>query len=89
MLFSTGKKYFPREIEELLYEHPDIVQAAVMGAPDARLGERNCLCLVVRPGATLTFDEIVNFLKGRVADYKLPEELIVLDEMPYANRGSL
>ncbi len=84
-----GKKYFPREIEELLYEHPKIVQAAVIGAPDPRLGERNCLCLVVRPGATLTLDEIVEFLKGRVADYKLPEELVVLDEFPMTPTGKI
>ena len=74
-----GKKYFPREIEELLYQHPAILQVAIVGAPDARLGEHNCMCVVLKPGASLTLDEVVAFLSGRVADYKLPEELVVMD----------
>jgi acyl-CoA synthetase (AMP-forming)/AMP-acid ligase II len=84
-----GKKYFPREIEELLYEHPKIVHAAVIGMPDPRLGERNCLCVVVKPGAKLTLDEVVDFLRGRVADYKLPEELVLLTEFPLTPTGKI
>ena len=84
-----GKKYFPREIEELLYEHPKILQVAVIGAPDPRLGERNCLCVVVKPGMTLTLDEAVEFLRGRVADYKLPEELLVMSEFPMTPTGKI
>ena len=84
-----GKKYFPREIEELLYEHPKITQVAVIGLPDPRLGERNCLCVVVKSGATLTLDEVTEFLKGRVADYKLPEELVVMAEFPMTPTGKI
>jgi non-ribosomal peptide synthetase component E (peptide arylation enzyme) len=84
-----GKKYFPREIEELLYQHPKIVQAAIVGAPDPRLGEKNCLCAIVRPGATLALDEVVAFLKGRVADYKLPEALVVMNEFPMTPTGKI
>ena len=84
-----GKKYFPREIEELLYEHPKIVQVAIVGTPDLRLGEKNCMCVVVQPGAVLTLDEVVAFLRGRVADYKLPEELIVLPELPMTPTGKI
>ena len=47
-----GKKFFPREIEEMLYTHPDVMHAAMVGLPDARLGERNCLCIIPSPGAT-------------------------------------
>jgi acyl-CoA synthetase (AMP-forming)/AMP-acid ligase II len=84
-----GKKYFPREIEELLYEHPKIVQAAIVGAPDPRLGEKNCLCAIVKPGATLALDEVVAFLKGRVADYKLPEALVIMDDFPMTPTGKI
>ncbi|MEP7056768.1 MAG: AMP-binding protein [Caldimonas sp.] len=84
-----GKKYFPREIEELLYEHSRIVQVAVVGVPDRRLGERNCLCVVLKPGATLTLDEVTAFLKGRVADYKLPEKLVVMTEFPMTPTGKI
>jgi acyl-CoA synthetase (AMP-forming)/AMP-acid ligase II len=84
-----GKKYFPREIEELLYEHPAVFQVAIVGAPDARLGERNCMCVVLKPGAALTLEEVVAFLKGRVADYKLPEELVVMNDLPMTPTGKI
>jgi acyl-CoA synthetase (AMP-forming)/AMP-acid ligase II len=84
-----GKKYFPREIEELLYEHPSILQVAIVGAPDARLGEKNSLCVILKPGAALTLTEVVSFLRGRVADYKLPEELHVLSDFPMTPTGKI
>jgi len=84
-----GKKYFPREIEELLYEHPAILQMAIVGAPDARLGEKNCLCVVLKPGASLTLDEVVAFLRSRVADYKLPEQLEIMDSLPMTPTGKI
>jgi len=84
-----GKKYFPREIEELLYEHPKIVQVAIVGAPDPRLGEKNCLCAIVKPGTTLALDEVVAFLRGRVADYKLPEQLVVMSDFPMTPTGKI
>ena len=84
-----GKKYFPREIEELLYEHPKIVQAAIVGAPDARLGEKNCLCVIIKEGESLALDEVVGFLKGRVADYKLPEAIVVMNDFPMTPTGKI
>ena len=84
-----GKKYFPREIEELLYEHPKILQVAIVGTPDPRLGEKNCLCAVLKPGTTLELSEIVAFLKGRVADYKLPEAMVVMTDFPMTPTGKI
>jgi non-ribosomal peptide synthetase component E (peptide arylation enzyme) len=84
-----GKKYFPREIEEILYEHPAFLQVAIVGMPDARLGERNCLCAVLKPGQTVTLPEVVALLKGRVADYKLPEQLEILPELPMTPSGKV
>lgn len=84
-----GKKYFPREIEELLYEHPKIMQAAIVGAPDPRLGEKNCLCAIVKPGSELRLEEVVSFLRGRVADYKLPEALVVMNDFPMTPTGKI
>ncbi len=84
-----GKKYFPREIEELLYQHPKIMQAAIVGAPDPRLGEKNCLCAIIKPGVSLTLDEVVAFLRGRVADYKLPEALVVMNDFPMTPTGKI
>ena len=84
-----GKKYFPREVEELLYGHPKIMQVAIVGVPDPRVGEKNCLCVIPKEGASLALDEVVSFLRGRVADYKLPEQLIVMDEFPMTPTGKL
>jgi non-ribosomal peptide synthetase component E (peptide arylation enzyme) len=84
-----GKKYFPREIEELLYQHPKIMQVAIVGAPDPRLGEKNCLCAIVKPGSELKLDEVVSFLRGRVADYKLPEALVVMNDFPMTPTGKI
>ena len=57
----------------MLYTHPSVMHAAMVGLPDARLGERNCLCVIPKPGHELSLDEAVTFLKGQIADYKLPE----------------
>jgi non-ribosomal peptide synthetase component E (peptide arylation enzyme) len=84
-----GKKFFPREVEEILYAHPKIVHAAIIGLPDQRLGERNCLCVVEKTEQRLSLNEIVQFLKGQVADYKLPEMIEHFDELPMTATGKI
>ena len=84
-----GKKFFPREVEEILYTHPKILHAAMVGIADPRLGERNCLCVIPKAGQAVTLDEMVAFLKGEVADYKLPELLVEIDELPMTATGKL
>lgn len=89
MINRGGKKFFPREIEEILYTHPKILHAAIVGIPDPRLGERNCLCVVPRPGQGITLEEVVEFLRDQVATYKLPEMLEVFDELPFTPTGKI
>ncbi len=89
MINRGGKKFFPREIEEILYTHPKVLHAAIVGVPDPRLGERNCLCVIPRPGASLSLDEMVKFLAGDVATYKLPEEIEIFDEFPFTPTGKI
>ncbi|PYN33816.1 MAG: hypothetical protein DME01_17365 [Candidatus Rokuibacteriota bacterium] len=89
MINRGGKKFFPREIEEILYTHPKILHAAIVGVPDPRLGERNCLCVIPRPGQRLTLDEVVGYLKDGVATYKLPETIEVFDELPFTPTGKI
>lgn len=84
-----GKKFFPREVEELLYTHPKVMHAAMVGIADARLGERNCLCVIPKGGQAVTLTELVAHLKGQVADYKLPEQLHIVDELPFTATGKL
>src|SRR6266403_1179260 len=89
MINRGGKKFFPREIEEILYTHPKILHAAIVGVPDSRLGERNCLCVIPRPGQTITLDEAVGYLRDGVATYKLPETIEVFDELPFTPTGKI
>ena len=84
-----GKKFFPREVEEVLYTHPKIIHAAIIGVPDRRLGERNCLCVVEKSAQQLSLEEVVQFLKGQVADYKLPEMIEYFDELPMTATGKI
>jgi non-ribosomal peptide synthetase component E (peptide arylation enzyme) len=89
MINRGGKKFFPREIEEILYTHPKILLAAIVGVPDPRLGERNCLCVIPRGGERITLEEVVTFLKDQVATYKLPEMLEIVDELPFTPTGKI
>ena len=89
MINRGGKKFFPREIEEILYTHPKILHAAIVGVPDPRLGERSCLCVIPRPDAMPSLAELVAFLKDGVATYKLPEEIEVFDEFPFTPTGKI
>ncbi|MDP2937580.1 MAG: fatty acid--CoA ligase family protein, partial [Dehalococcoidia bacterium] len=78
-----GETVMPREIEELLYTHPKVLNAAVIGMPDARLGERVCAYVVPNVGEEITLPEIVQFLKKKgLATFKLPERLEVVAELP-------
>jgi non-ribosomal peptide synthetase component E (peptide arylation enzyme) len=84
-----GKKFFPREVEEILYTHPKIMHAAMVGVADQRLGERNCLCVIPKPGQSVTLAEMIAHLRGQVADYKLPEEMHIVEELPFTATGKL
>jgi len=84
-----GKKFFPREVEEILYTHPDVLHAAMVGLPDTRLGERNCLCVIPKAGRDLSLGDAVAFLKGQIADYKLPESIERFDEFPMTGTGKI
>lgn len=78
------------EIEALLYKHPAVAQAAIVAYPDERLGERACAVLVTRPGQTIDFREVVDFLKSqKVALQYIPERLLVLDQMPTTPSGKI
>ena len=61
----------------------------MVGVKDGRLGERNCLCVIPKSGETVTLEELIDFLKGEVANYKLPERLEIVDELPFTATGKL
>ena len=76
-------------MEEILYTHPKIMHAAMVGVADPRLGERNCLCVIPKAGQSVTLAEMIGHLKGEVADYKLPEEMHIVEELPFTATGKL
>ena len=78
------------EVENLLYQHPAVREAAIVAMPDDRLGERACGFVTLRPGKRLTFDDMIAFLEGkRMARQYLPEHLEVIDEMPLTPSGKI
>jgi acyl-CoA synthetase (AMP-forming)/AMP-acid ligase II len=89
LIIRGGANIYPREIEEVLYQHPKVLEAAAVGVPDPRLGERVCACIVPRPGESLTFEEMIAFLRGKIATYKLPEFFRLLDALPRTPTGKI
>ncbi|MBW1997386.1 MAG: AMP-binding protein [Deltaproteobacteria bacterium] len=85
MIIRGGQNIFPAEIERYLLSHPKIKDVAIVGMPDPQMGERACAFVVPKPGQTISFDDMVAFLRGKnLASYKLPERLEILDAMPLA-----
>ena len=89
MIIRGGANIYPREIEEALYQHPKVKDAAVIGLLDTRFGERVCACVVPRAGEGFTFDDMIDFLRPRIATYKLPEFLCVMSELPLTPTGKV
>ena len=78
------------EIEALLYRHPDVAMAAIVGYPDERLGERACAVVVTKPGRSIDLTSIVDFLKAqKEANQYIPERLIVRDALPSTPSGKI
>ena len=89
VIVRGGLNVYPREIEEVLYEHPAVAEAAVVGRPDERLGEEITAHVVLRTGAEATAEELVAFVKEQVAPYKYPREVTLLDALPRGATGKL
>jgi len=90
MVIRGGENIYPREIEEFLYTHPDIVDAQVIGVPDAKYGEELMAWVRLRPGAEpLTAEALREFCTGRLAHYKIPRYVHVVDEFPMTVTGKV
>jgi cyclohexanecarboxylate-CoA ligase len=78
------------EVEQLLYRHPAVRELAIVAKSDPRLGERACAFVVLRPGGSLSFDEMSAFLgEHRIARQYIPEYLCVVDELPHTATGKI
>ena len=89
MIIRGGENVYPREIEEFLYTHDAISDAAVYGVPDPRYGEAVMVAVILRDGASLTEDELRDFCSGKIAHYKVPKYVIFVDEFPMTVTGKI
>jgi fatty-acyl-CoA synthase len=89
VIIRGGENIYPREIEEILFAHRKILNVAIVGYPDPRLGEKSCACIIPKPGETITLEEIQYFLKDKIAIYKLPEKIKLMEEFPLTISGKV
>jgi long-chain acyl-CoA synthetase len=89
MINAAGYKVWPREVEDVLYGHPAVREAAVVGVPDPYRGETVKAFVSLKPGTSATPEEIVAFAKERMAAYKYPRSVEVVDELPKTTTGKI
>ena len=89
MIIRGGFNVYPREIEEVLYEHPAVLEAAVIGLPHPTHGEEVGAAVTLRPGATATAEELRDYVKARVAAYKYPRHVWLTDSLPKGPTGKI
>lgn len=89
MIISGGENISPREIEEVIYRHPKVLEAAVIGVPDAKWGEAVKVVVVLRPGEKASQDEIISFCRGKIAGYKIPKSVDFVDHLPKTPTGKI
>jgi long-chain acyl-CoA synthetase len=89
MIIRGGENIYPREIDEVLYQHPQIAAAAVIGIPDELYGEEVAAVVVLKPEAKASEAEVIEFCKARLADYKCPKTVRFVDDIPKGPTGKL
>ncbi|MER5181197.1 long-chain fatty acid--CoA ligase [Streptomyces sp. NPDC002896] len=89
MIISGGENVYPAEVEDVLLTHPAIVECAVIGVPDEKWGEVPRAVVVADEGARLDPDEVIAFLGGRLAKYKIPKSVVVAETLPRTASGKL
>ena len=89
MIDVAGLKVYPNEVEAEITHHPDVIEAACIGVPDERTGEAVKLFIVMRPGTSLDRDEVREFLRERLAPYKIPRHVEFRDSLPKSNVGKI
>ncbi|MCI0475701.1 MAG: AMP-binding protein, partial [Anaerolineales bacterium] len=89
MFISGGENVYPVEIEGVLYKHPAVHMCAVVGVPDEKWGEVGKACVVLKPGAKATEEELLAFMQSNLARYKVPKSVALLDALPVSGMGKI
>jgi len=89
MIIRGGYNVYPREVEDALYAHPAVAEVAVVGVPHESLGEDVAAFVALRPGAVVTPEELQAWAKERVAAYKYPRRVVLVEELPKGPTGKI
>jgi acyl-CoA synthetase (AMP-forming)/AMP-acid ligase II len=89
MIVSGGENVYPREVEDVLYRHPAVADAAVIGVPDAKWGEAVKAIVVTKAGQEVTAEELMRFCDGQLAGYKRPRSVDFADALPRNPSGKI
>ncbi len=89
MVKSGGISIYPLEIESVLYGHPDVLEAAVIGVPDSQWGEAVKALVVLKADSKVPSDELIQFCKERLASYKVPKSVEILSSLPHTEIGKV
>jgi long-chain acyl-CoA synthetase len=89
LIIRGGYNVYPREVEEVLFEHPDVVEVAVVGVPDSHYGEEVGAAVALRAGSTLSMPELRAWAKQRLSAYKVPRRVMVVPELPKGPTGKV
>ena len=89
MLLVNGINVYPREVEEIIYQFPGVKEAAVIGVPDARKGEQPLAFVVANEGVTLDEKALIQFMRQKLADYKVPRQIILIPALPRNATGKI
>ena len=89
MIITGGENVYPREIEELLYERPEIQECSVVGVPDKEYGEKVVAVVIPLPGAAIDPAELKTYLRSRLSPFKTPKRFIIADELPKSPTGKI
>ena len=89
MIIYKGYKVYPREIEEVIFEHPSVQQCAVVGRPEIEVGEAPVAFVELRQGAEATREEIMEHTNSQIARYKKIREVVFVDQIPVSGAGKV
>lgn len=89
VIIASGYKVFPRDVEEVIFQHPAVLEASVIGVPDPYRGETVRAYIVLKPGHHATAEELTEFCKERLAIYKIPKQFVFRDELPKSLIGKV
>ena len=89
MIISGGENIYPAEVESVMHAHPAVAEAALIGVPDAKWGEVGRAIVVVEPGKTLSAEQLLAFLRERLAGYKAPKSIVFVAELPKTGPGKI